>query len=227
MKALHRSLFLASCAAILISAAAPSLAQSTPQMLETAKNACIEKAAAEGYDPKQAEVISSKAVDANTVEVVLNLTKDGSNFARLTCPYSAEKGVISLGENVVTKPNLSRLWWLLLPLLAIPLLLWFLRPRNRRDYVAADRVSTERPREYVAADRVQSQNYTEAYVKTSGEMLEVKEYPNATSRVVRRLSHDEHVNLTGQQNQGWVELSGGGWVPSRFLRFSDLPRTYS
>jgi len=231
MKTLNRSLVIACCAAVLVTVAVPTHAQSNADMLQKAESSCIEKAAAEGYDPARAEVISSETVDADTVKVVLNLTKDGTNFARLTCPFSATRGVVSFGEDVANaapQANLTRFWWLLLPLIALPLLLWFLSRRNRQEYVPADRVrTTERSREYVTADRIQSQAYTEAHVNTLGEMLEVREYPNTSSRVLRRLNHGEHITLTGQQDQEWVELVSGGWVPSRSLRFSNLPRTYS
>jgi uncharacterized protein YgiM (DUF1202 family) len=153
-------------------------------------------------------------VDANTVEVVLNLTKDGTNFARLTCPYSATEGVVSFGDEVadiVTAPrSWNWIWWLLLPLIGIPLLLWLLRGRDQREYVAADRVRREPTRDYVPADRVQGRTYTDAYVNTSGDKLNVREYPDQTSRVLRRLNYGEHIELTGQQDQGWLEVLGGG-----------------
>jgi len=231
MKTLYRAFALASCSALLVTTAMPSLAQSTAEMLETAEQACLEKAVDEGFDPDRAEVISSESVDANTVKVVLNLTKDGTNFARLTCPYSATEGVVSFGEDVataVTAPrNWNWLWWLLLPLIGIPLLLRFLGGRNRREYVAADRVRSEPTRDYVSADQARGRTYTEAYVDRRGDMLEVREYPDPSSRVIRRLSFGDHIDLTGQKDQGWLEVLGGGWVESRFLRFPDTPKTYS
>lgn len=227
MKTIYRSLALTGCSALLVTTAMPALGQSTAEMLKTAEQACIEKAAAEGYDPTRAEVISSESVDADTVKVVLNLTKDGNNFARLTCPYSASRGVVSFGDAVTAPNNWNWLWWLLLPLIGIPLLLWLLRGRDQREYVAADRIRREPTRDYVSADRVQGRTYTDAYVNTGGERLDVKEYPNQTAKVLRRLDHGEHLELTGQQDKGWVELLGGGWVESRFLRFSDTPKTYS
>jgi hypothetical protein len=83
-------------------------------------------------------VISSKAIDADKVEVVFDLTKDGINTARLTCPYSVSQGVggafaapraetapvaaetARVAAETVAAPgtpvNQSRAWWLLLPL---------------------------------------------------------------------------------------------------------------
>jgi len=230
MKTIYRSLVLVGCSAVLVITATPSLA--TADMLKTAEKACIEKASNEGYNPARAEVISSESVDADTVKVVLNLTKDGTNFARLTCPYSVSQGVGSFGEaaaNAATAHgNWNRLWWLLLPIIGIPLLLSSLRDRNRREYVAADRVSGGATRDYGSADRVQNlRSYTDAYVNTQGEVLEVREYPDQASRVLRRFSDGDRLELTGQQDQEWVEVLGGGWVHSRFLRFTGTPKTYS
>ena len=71
-------------------------------------------------------MVSSKAIDADKVEVVLDLTKDGTNTARLTCPYSVSQGVGKFGENfaksmatTVSKSNeldRTRIWFVLLPL---------------------------------------------------------------------------------------------------------------
>ncbi|HIK45052.1 MAG TPA: hypothetical protein IGR64_09210, partial [Leptolyngbyaceae cyanobacterium M65_K2018_010] len=140
MKFNQKTIALASGLAVLTAVASPVLAQSTAEMLQTAEAACIEHAAEEGYDPNLAEVVSSRAVDADKVEVVLNLTNDGQNFARLTCPYSVSSGVGKMvGEEMkkvaadtvdavggamdtvaTPAPGLGRLWWLLVPLIGLP-----------------------------------------------------------------------------------------------------------
>ncbi|MGF1568421.1 MAG: SH3 domain-containing protein [Nodosilinea sp.] len=208
MKFVYKSLALACGGMLLVSLAAPTLAQSTAELLETAEAACIENAAEDGYDPAQAEVISSRALDADKVEVVLNLTKDGQGFDRLTCPFSASQGIgnfVGDTAGAVAAPGLGRLWWLLVPLIGLPLLLWALRGRDR-DYAAA-----------AVGDRV----YTEGYVNTTEGPLDVREYPNSTSRVLRTLTNGEHVRLTGNHDNDWVELFNGGWVPSYYLRYAD------
>jgi len=214
MRFVKQSLAVACCSAILVTTAAPSFSQSTAQMLETAESECIEKAAAEGYDPDQAEVISSQSVDADTVEVVLNLTKDGTNFARLTCPYSASRGIVSFGEDMVdtvASPGLGRLWWLLLPLIGFPLLLWFLRGRDKT---------------YATAEPVRERVYTEGYVNTTGDRLDVREYPKSDARVLRSLNNGAHIRLTGRHDHDWLELVDGGWAPSYYLRFPESQTTY-
>jgi hypothetical protein len=209
MKGLFKSLAIAWGTALLATAT-PALAQSTAQMLQTAEEACIENAAADGYNPDLAQVVSSRAIDSDKVEVVLNLTKDGQNFDRLTCPFSASSGIgtfVSGAADTVAAPGLGRLWWLLLPLLGLPLLLAALRGRDRAV------VETATP--------IGNQVYTEGWVNTNGGPLDVREYANSDARVVRSLTNGEHVRLTGRHDNDWVELTEGGWVPSYYLRYSN------
>lgn len=115
-------------------------AASADAMLETAKAACLQSAASQGWQTESAKVLSSTAIDADRVEIVFDLTKDGVNTARLTCPYSAKQGVLGklgsiTGEKVHRKDfgkdfsrslataaddseavDRSRGWWLLLPI---------------------------------------------------------------------------------------------------------------
>jgi hypothetical protein len=179
-------------------------------MLKTAEKACIENAAADGYNPDLAQVVSSRAIDNDKVEVVLNLTKDGQSFDRLTCPFSASTGIgnfVSDAADTVAAPGLGRLWWLLLPLLGLPLLLAALRGRDRGAVEAVTPIG----------DRV----YTEGWVNTNSGPLDVREYPNSNARVLRSLPNDEYVRLSGRHDSDWVELTEGGWVPSYYLRYND------
>ncbi len=209
MKTLSKSLAIA-CGTALLATATPTLAQSTAEMLQTAEAACIENAAADGYAPDLAQVVSSRAIDNDRVEVVLNLTKDGQNFDRLTCPFSASRGIgsfVSGAADTVAAPGLGRLWWLLVPLVGLPLLLVALRGRDR---AAVD-----------AATPITNQVYTEGWVNTNGGPLDVREYAGSDARVVRSLTNGEHVHLTGRHDNDWVELTEGGWVPSYYLRYSN------
>jgi hypothetical protein len=208
MVSFSKSLALAS--GLLLFAAVPGFAQSTADMLATAEEACIESATADGYDPDLAQVVSSRAIDSDKVEVVLNLTKDGQNFDRLTCPFSASTGignfVSDAAETVAAPAGLGRLWWLLLPLIGLPLLLAALRGRDAGAVAGAP-----------VGDRV----YTEGWVNTNSGPLDVREYPNSDARVLRSLPNGEYVRLTGRHDSDWVELAEGGWVPSYYLRYSD------
>ena len=210
MKSLSKTLAIACGSVLLVTAATPGWAQSTAEMLKTAEAACIENAAADGYNPDKAQVVSSRAIDNDKVEVVLNLTKDGQNFDRLTCPFSASTGIgnfVGGAAEAVKAPGLGRLWWLLLPLLGLPLLLAALRGR--------DRAVTG------AVTPVDNIVHTEGYVNTNGSPLDVREHPNSEARILRSLPNGEHVRLTGRHDHDWVELTGGGWVPSYYLRYSD------
>ena len=104
----------------------PGLASSPQEMLKKAEAACLEGAAKDGWLADKAKVISSKALDADKVEVMLSLTKDGTSSAQLTCPYSVSQGVGKFGSNfsksmattvsAADEFKRGRIWWLLLPI---------------------------------------------------------------------------------------------------------------
>lgn len=84
---------LASAAALGLLAAAPAFAVTSADAIRTATAACLDSAGKQGWRTDLAKVISSRSLDADKVEVVFDLTRDGTNTARLTCPYSLSKGV--------------------------------------------------------------------------------------------------------------------------------------
>jgi len=147
MVSTHRPLrgaLLVSAAALGLLAAGPvHAALSGPEAIRTATAACLDSAGKQGWRTDLAKVISSRSVDADKVEVVFDLTRDGTNTARLTCPYSLSKGVAanfgdSAGNaaagaadvvgnaadatasdataNAAAAVNPGRAWWALLPL---------------------------------------------------------------------------------------------------------------
>jgi len=96
MAANHRPFqgaLLASAAALGLLAAAPAFAVTSADAIRTATAACLDSAGKQGWRTDLAKVISSRSLDADKVEVVFDLTRDGTNTARLTCPYSLSKGV--------------------------------------------------------------------------------------------------------------------------------------
>ena len=131
--------FLVSAASLgLLAAAGPVLAVSTEEALKTATAACLDSAGKQGWRTDLAKVISSRSIDADKVEVVFDLTKDGTNTARLTCPYSLSKGVATTFSGAETPVETTPApvettttdtatgvnpWWLLLPL-GLGLLSW-------------------------------------------------------------------------------------------------------
>lgn len=112
--------------ASLLAVAGPSQALSPQEMIKNAEKGCLESAAKEGWRADRAKVISARALDTDKVEVVLDLTKDGTNSAQLTCPYSVSQGVGKFGDNFAKSMattvsagdefKRTRLWWLLLPI---------------------------------------------------------------------------------------------------------------
>jgi hypothetical protein len=112
--------------ASLLAVTGPGFAMSPQEMIKKAEAGCLEGAAKDGWRVDKAKVISAKALDADKVEVVLDLTKDGINTARLTCPYSVSQGVGKFGDNFAKSMatavssaeefNATRVWWLLLPI---------------------------------------------------------------------------------------------------------------
>ncbi len=139
---LRRGLLTAVAGFALLGGADAAHAASSEELLRTARSACLQNAASQGWLTEKASVLSSRAIDADRVEIVFNLTRDGVNQARLTCPYSVRQGVLgNLGDlgaavngnvertdfgkdfsrSMATTGNAgqpvdrSRGWWLLLP----------------------------------------------------------------------------------------------------------------
>lgn len=80
-----RSLMLLSAAGLsLVSQGAPARAAAPEAMLQQAQTACLKSADQAGWRTDAAKVISAKAINADKVKVVLDLTKDGTDTARLT-----------------------------------------------------------------------------------------------------------------------------------------------
>jgi hypothetical protein len=112
--------------ASLLAMAGPGMAMSPQEMIKKAEAGCLESAAKDGWRADGAKVVSAKALDTDKVEVILDLTKDGANTARLTCPYSVSQGVGKFGDNFAKSMattvstaqefNATRVWWLLLPI---------------------------------------------------------------------------------------------------------------
>jgi hypothetical protein len=153
-----RPFLLASAAALgLLVSGGVGLAASSEEMVRTAEAACLDAAVAQGWQRDMAKVVSSRAIDADKVELVFDLSRDGKNTARLTCPFSAKQGVMgklaAAGEKIgadtkrtdfgkdFTKSmstagdagspvDRARGWWLLLPVGVAAACWGFLRSRE-------------------------------------------------------------------------------------------------
>lgn len=191
----------------LATALLPTYAQSIPAELETnATDACTEKAEADGFAVDQVRSVSQ--LDDDTVNVVLDLTRDSQAF-KLTCGYSVASGEAAVGDSAdaapvdTYQPWISPWLWLLLPLIGLPLLLFW--AGNRRD----DR--------YARGGEVAPGGRSEALVKTTRDAVDIHAGAGTTHQVTGTLRDGQRVTLSGRRDNDWVELADGGWVPLEFL----------
>ncbi|MFN5118275.1 MAG: SH3 domain-containing protein [Cyanobacteriota bacterium] len=237
-------LVISSAAALsLATIAGNAMAMSSEEMISTAKTACLESAAKDGWKTDLAKVISSKVIDADKVEVVFDLTKDGTNTARLTCPFSLSKGVVgALGEAVKTTTEAvpaveapvaeapaaepgaavdrNRAWWLLLPL-GLGLASWAaLRGGREADTAEGFRgtygTTTTTSTTYTGTT---AGNGIFVEANAGDGLLEVREQPDALSTVLRRVRNGDSVGLTGHRRGDWLEVAQGGWVRDAEVRY--------
>jgi len=229
--------FLVSAASLgLLAAAGPVLAVSTEEALKTATAACLDSAGKQGWRTDLAKVISSRSIDADKVEVVFDLTKDGTNTARLTCPYSMSKGVATTFggaetpaettpapvETPPTEPATGvNPWWLLLPL-GLGLLAWAAL-RGKTEDVATNPGTTysgsyTNTSSTVTTGTTTSRNiFVEANAHDG--QLEVREHADVNSAILRRVRNGENVQLTGHRRNDWLEVANGGWVRDIDVRY--------
>ena len=254
--------FLVSAASLgLLAAAGPALALTQDEAIKTATAACLDSAGKQGWRTDLAKVISSRAIDADKVEVVFDLTKDGTNTARLTCPYSISKGVgagfggaatsgaagadtatstaaatdagtTTTTADAGTPVDGNRAWWALLPL-GLGLLSWgALRGRNDGNAVAYGD-GTSGSTSYTGSTSYAGSTATAAgttYGTTTSRnivveanahdgQLEVREQPDITAGILRRVRNGDTVQLTGHRRHDWLEVVNGGWVRDIDLRY--------
>ncbi|MFM7170408.1 MAG: hypothetical protein ACKOYH_06095 [Cyanobium sp.] len=230
-------LLIASAASVGLFAVGSSvLAASSAELLKTAETACLESATAQGWRADLAKVVSSKAISAEKVEIVFDLTRDGTNTARLTCPYTVGQGV---GGVFAAKPeaaapaaapvesapvadpgtpvNQGKAWWLLLPLaLGLGSWLWLRgrdEPAHVHSYATGTTTGTTAARTYYAAEAAARDG-----------LLEVREHADLGSRVLRQIRNGDTFQLTGvrrrdSSNVEWLEVNNGGWVRDAEVRY--------
>ena len=220
---LHRSALLIPSALIasLLAVAGPGLASSPQELLKKAEAGCLEVAAKDGWLVDKAKVISAKALDADKVEVIFDLTKDGTNTARLTCPYSVSQGVGKFGDNFAKSVattvsaaeefNANRVWWILLPI-GLGLLSWAAL-RGRSDGGTHGTITAG-----TTYSTTTSRNISVEANAHDGQ-LEVREQPEFSSAILRRVRNGDTVLLTGHRRHDWLEVVNGGWVRDIDLRY--------
>ncbi len=211
MNRFKSSAALALASTTLVLFATPSLAQQalTPALQTRAREACVQKAQADGFTVR--DVVSVAPANADTVNVVLSLDKAGQLY-KLTCGYSASKNTALVGDNSAAAPAQTYQPWIspwlftLLPLLlGLPLLWAWTRGRHNE------------PARYTGADTHVRHADQEAVVRTDGSLLDVHSGPANSYRVTGNLRNGQQVTLTGRQDNNWVELAEGGWVQREYL----------
>jgi hypothetical protein len=233
-------LLIASAASVgLFAAGSNALAASSAELIKTAEGACLEAATAQGWRADLAKVISSRALSTDKVEVVFDLTKDGVNTARLTCPYTVGQGV---GGSFLAKPDAAavdtaaapaesapiadpgtpvdqgKAWWLLLPLaLGLGSWLWL---RGRDDSGVHSYATTGTTTGAAGGART----YYAAEAAARDGLLEVREHADLGSRVLRQIRNGDTFQLTGirrrdSSNVEWLEVNNGGWVRDAEVRY--------
>jgi hypothetical protein len=195
-------------------------------MIQKAETACLDAAATQGWRKDLAKVVSTRALDEDKVEVVFDLTRDGTNTARLTCPYSVSQGVGNFGglpdmsapaapeaptADAGTPVNRSKAWWLLLPL-GLGLASWaFLRGR---DETVASRGGAYGGATYGSTKA----GYTVEANARDG-LVEVRDHNDLTATVLRRVRNGDSIALTGIRRGDWLEVVNGGWVLDNDVRY--------
>jgi hypothetical protein len=220
-------LVLPSAAALsLVALAAPALALSPEEMIQKAEAACLDAAATQGWRKDLAKVVSTKALDTDKVEVVFDLTRDGTNTARLTCPYSVSQGVGNFGglpdmsapaapvADAGTPVNRSKAWWLLLPI-GLGLASWAaLRGRNETVAPASYGGATYGGPTYGSTT---AGHTVEANARDG--LVEVRDHHDLTATVLRRVRNGDSIALTGVRRGDWLEVVNGGWVLDNDVRY--------
>jgi FlaG/FlaF family flagellin (archaellin) len=186
---------------------APAWAQVSAELDSAARAACMRSAEAKGFQVVDVVSVVPKPGVADGANVVLNLTQNGQAY-KLTCGYTASAGALfdnqqttgadTTGTTTATAPDMSRLWWLLLPLLGLPLLLWWAKGRDINEYSTV------------------ADTHYEGVIRHPGP-VKVYSGPSTSYRVLDTLEDGHRVVLTGQQDNNWVELQGGGWIPVQYI----------
>jgi hypothetical protein len=232
---LRLPLLVAAASAVVLAAGGIARASLPEEMLQKAETACLEKATSEGWRADQSSVVSREAIDDEQVKIVLDLSKDGVNTARLTCPFSARTGVVgqmgALGEALnagaertdfgqdfvrsmataadsAQAVNRSQAWWMLLPI-GLAGISWAAL-RGRGDGDLSDGGSG------LPVGGATLQPFT-ATASGKGGQLVIHEQPDEHSLVHRRVDNGQLIALTGRAAKGWLAVDGGGWA-----RESDL-----
>lgn len=226
----------------LFGAANQAFAATTEERIKAAEASCLEAAGKLGWRTDLAKVISAKEISAEKVEVVYDLTKDGKNTARLTCPVTNGKATFTAPAETAAAPapapepvaepapapvaeapaaNPVNPWWLLLPL-GLALASWAaLRGRNEevRDVEPIRSGSYVNPSTTPVATTTTTGRHWFVEANAPDGTLEVREHADYASTILRRVRNGDSVQVTGVRRGDWLEVVQGGWVREDQLRY--------
>ncbi len=228
----------------LFGAANQAFAATTEERIKAAEASCLEAAGKLGWRTDLAKVISAKEISAEKVEVVYDLTKDGKNTARLTCPVTNGKATFAAPAETAATPapapepapaaepapapvaeapaaNPINPWWLLLPL-GLALASWAaLRGRNEevRDVEPIRSGSYVNPTTTPVATTTTTGRHWFVEANAPDGTLEVREHADYASTILRRVRNGDSVQVTGVRRGDWLEVVQGGWVREDQLRY--------
>jgi hypothetical protein len=205
--------------------------QAQTALIETAKQSCTDAAKAKGFELQN--VLSSETTADGGAKVVLNLIRNGAS-AKLTCNLSKE-GEVLLGNSGTTEMATSSptqapvvtgtviaetaaaettpgsfSWWSLLPLLGVPLFLLLAKGWPESGY----------PNHWgkKAIGGVKIDRNAEVIVRHSGHNgIDAHSGPGLNYPATRHFNDGNRETLTGRQNDGWVEMTDGEWLPLEYL----------
>jgi hypothetical protein len=179
---------------------------------EAAQESCIQSAESQGFTLNEVVSVEPSAQSgADGATVVLDLIRDGESF-KLTCDYNPASGA-AIGDDATRATTTGATdvesrafpwWWLLLPIIGLPLLWAWTRGRDTAP------VARESSR------RAYAEN-TEAIVRSSGRSVNIYDAPGTNNRVTGTLHDGQSVTLSGRYDNEWLELGLGGWVQRQYL----------
>jgi hypothetical protein len=251
MKPSARSQFLFAAAAFVVSIsfASPGDSQTVSQELsDAAQVACRDSAVAKGFEVVSVASVEPKSGTTDGATVVLNLTRNGEPF-KLTCGYTPAAAAApattspeaiaspspvatptptaTTSTPVATETRGFPWWWLLLPLIGIPLLYWLLRkPAEETTVIRTTEAKSYAPPtptlqpERPAKTTPDYRNYVtpaKAVIRSNNHSVNVFSGPATSYRVTGVLQDGQEVMLSGHSENNWSELTEGGWVPSSNL----------
>jgi hypothetical protein len=213
--------FLVACAI----PATQALAQ-TADVATAAKTACEKSAVDKGFTVSEVVSVEPKGTDG--ANVVLSLLREGNPY-KLTCGYTVAGGA-SITEDTTTKTDTMTKtvtttpvaaetntgfpwWWLLLPILGLPLLFAWSKGRGEQTTVPTTR-SYEAPRTYETGFVAKPYD---VIVRNSGQTVNVYSGPATTNKVIDTLNDTQRVRASGRKDGAWTELASGGWVQTSYL----------